>query len=55
MPFAWDWGVGRGIGLEGNLLGIYPYQKTNLGGMGLVLVGTWIHTDAASPGDFSYS
>lgn len=32
-------GVGGGIGLEGNFLGIYPYQKANLGGVGLVLVG----------------
>ena len=32
-------GVGGSIGLEGNFLGIYPYQKANLGGVGLVLVG----------------
>lgn len=51
MPFAW--GVGGGIGLEGNFLGIYPCQKANLtGGRVLCWWGTWIHTDAASPGDF---
>ena len=50
MPSAWGWGVDGVTGLEGNFLGIYPYQKANLGVGGLVLVGTWIHTDAASPG-----
>ena len=55
MPSAWGWGVDGVTGLEGNFLGIYPYQKANLGVGGLVLVGTWIHTDAASPGVFSYS
>lgn len=32
MPFAWGWGVGGGIGLEGNFLGIYPCQKADLVG-----------------------
>ena len=31
MPSAWGWGVDGVTGLEGNFLGIYPYQKANLG------------------------